>query len=172
MITEQTPVETPLDDFFANLEREAQAGGGDFEDIDKGQYILELTSAKDFRRDKNGVLRADLEFTITGWGKDTGERFDGRKLWDFSALEGDQFNYLVAGMIAAFATRNPDKRVALKAIPYYKQAVPDEGIVDWENYLAACGGLDFIANVRPYKDTWEGVERTKYRINVAKDQTL
>ena len=152
------------------LERES-GGSGEFEDILRGQYLIELTSAKDFKRDRNGVLRAQLEFTITGWTVDAGEKFEGRKLWDNSALEGEQFNYLAAGIINAFAKRNPDKRSGLAAIPFYKEAVPEGEEQQWVDYLEAYEGLDFIANVRPYKETYQGEERTKYRINVAKDQS-
>ena len=142
------------------IERES-GGSGEFKDIPRGQYLIEFTSAKDFKRDRNGILRAQLEFTITGWAADAGEKFEGRKLWENSALEGEQFNYLAAGMIGAFAKRNPDKRNGLAAIPFYKEAVPEGEEQQWVFYLEACEGLDFIANVRPYKETYQGKERTK-----------
>ncbi len=168
---------TPLDDFFANLDKESKTG--DFSDIDKGQYRIALTGHGEIKRDKNGIARTQLELTITGEvdnasGLNVVEEstFNDRKIWDNVALEGDQFNFLMSGIISAFAKRNPDKLAALAAVPFYKQEIPEGEEHQWDNYLAACEGLDFIANVKPYKKTYQGVERTKYRVNVAKNQDV
>ena len=172
-----TTAVNPLDDFFANLDKESKSG--DFSDIDKGTYRLALTGHGELKRDCNGGLRTRLELTITGEldnasGMNVIEdsTFNDRKIWDNIALEGDQFNYLMSGIISAFAKRNPDKRAALAAVPFYKQEIPYGEEFQWGNYLTACEGLDFIANVKPYKDAYQGVERTKYRVNVAKNQVV
>ncbi len=168
---------TPLDDFFANLDKESKTG--DFEDISRGQYRLALTGHGELKRDKNAVVRTQLELTITGEIDASTEMsiveestFNDRKIWDNVALEGDQFNFLMSGIISAFAKRNPDKRAALAGVPFYKQEIPDGEEFQWDNYLTTCEGLDFIANVKPYKETYQGEERTKYRVNVAKNQDI
>jgi len=166
---------TPLDEFFDNLDRESRSS--EFGDIDEGVYRLELTGHGELKRDRNGCLRSQLELTITG-ERDEGNSlnlieestFNRRKVWDNVALEGEQFNYLMSGIISAFAKRNPDKRAALASVPFYKQEIPEDEEYQWDNYLNACEGLDFIAVLKPYKSMYNNVERTKYRINPVKDQ--